>query len=57
VAHGAGGVDEGLGKAHRAVAIVLQQVQRHPLRRLRPDAGQAAQRGRELLSDTARPAG
>ncbi len=40
---------ERLRQPQRAVAVMLQQVQRHPLRGLRPDTGQAAQRARQLV--------
>ena len=38
------GVLQRVGDTARAVAVVLQQVPRHPLRRLDADAGQPAQR-------------
>ena len=44
VAHPGDGVLQRIGDTTRAVAVVLQQVPGHPLRRLDADAGQAAQR-------------
>ena len=44
IAHGRGGVLQRVREPHRAVAIVLEEVQRHPLRGLGSDSRQAAQR-------------
>jgi hypothetical protein len=49
VAHVLGRMDEGAREAARPVAVVLQEVQRHSLRRFRPYAWQAAQRFRERI--------
>ena len=40
---------ERVAEALRPGLVALQQVIGHALRRLRPDAGQAAQRGDELI--------
>ena len=49
MAHGLGRVLERVREPQRALAIVLQEMQRDSLRRLRSDARQAAQCAREVV--------